>query len=111
MNERNLKSLASRTIEERREIARKGGRASGEVRRYKKLCREIAQYIGEMPERVTLPNGQEVDGTTNEAIVASIAARAKAGDMRAAELWLRLKGEDLGPIVSVGIEEVHIAFE
>lgn len=100
-----------RTTEERREIARKGGRASGEARRHKKLCREIAQYIGEMPERVTLPNGQEVDGTTDEAIVAAIAMRAKTGDMRAAELWLRLKGEDLGPIVSVGIEEVHIAFE
>lgn len=64
-----------------------------------------------MPDRVTLPNGKEVDGTTNEAIVAAIAIRAKSGDMRAAELWLRLKGEDLGPSVAVGIEEVHIAFE
>ncbi len=111
MNERNLKSLASRTIEERREIARKGGRASGEARRYKKLCREIAQSIGGMREIVTMPNGEMAKGTTDEAIVAAIAVRAKAGDMRAAELWLRLKGEDLGPIVSVGIEEVHIAFE
>lgn len=111
MNERNLKSLATRTTEERREIARKGGHASGKARRHKKLCREIAQCVGAMPDRVTLPNGKEVDGTTDEAIVASIAIRAKSGDMRAAELWLRLKGEDLGPSVAVGIEEVHIAFE
>lgn len=111
MNSKNLRSLASLTAEERREMARKAGRASGEARRYKKQCREIAQAIGRMPEIVTMPNGKMAKGTTDEAIVASIAIRAKSGDMRAAELWLRLKGENLGAMVNVGIEEVRIDFE
>lgn len=107
----NLRPLNTLPLEERREIARLGGKASVAARRHRKLCREIAQYVGEMPERVKFPNGQEIDGTTDEAVVAAIAARAKAGDMKAAELWLRLKGENLGPAVAVGIEEVHISFE
>ena len=111
MRNSNLRSLAELTVEERRELARKAGRASVEARRHKRLCREIAKYIGECRETVTLPNGQKVDSTTNEAIVAAIAVRAKAGDMRAAELWLRLTGENLGPTVAIGVEEVHIAFE
>lgn len=111
MNNQNLKSFACRSVAERREIARKAGRASGEARRYKKLCREIAQSIGGMREIVTMPNGEIAKGTTDEAIVAAIAIRAKSGDMRAAELWLRLKGENLGAMVNVGVEEVHIDFD
>lgn len=38
-NESNLVSLASRTTEEKREIGRKGGKKSGEVRRLKKNFR------------------------------------------------------------------------
>ena len=40
MNENNLVSLADRTTEEQREIARKGGIASGEARRRKKTLKE-----------------------------------------------------------------------
>ena len=40
MNEENLISLADRTTEEQREIARKGGIASGEARRRKKTLKE-----------------------------------------------------------------------
>ena len=40
MNEDNLVSLADRTTEEQREIARKGGIASGEARRRKKTLKE-----------------------------------------------------------------------
>ena len=40
MNEENLVSLADRTTEEVREIARKGGIASGEARRRKKTLKE-----------------------------------------------------------------------
>lgn len=111
MNERYLKPNSARTPQERRELAIKAGKASGEARRYKKLCREIAQNIGSMPEIVTMPNGEMVEGTTDASIVASIALRAKSGDMRAAELWMRLKGENLGAMVNVGIEEVRIDFE
>lgn len=40
MNEENLISLADRTKEEQREIARKGGIASGEARRRRKTLKE-----------------------------------------------------------------------
>jgi hypothetical protein len=48
MNEENLVSLKDRTTEEVREIARKGGIASGKARREKKLFKEaIEKQLGE----------------------------------------------------------------
>ena len=44
-NEKNLVSLADRTTKEKREIAIKGGKASGEARREKKSLREKAQLL------------------------------------------------------------------
>lgn len=50
-NEENLVSLANRTTKEKREIAIKGGKASGETRRYKKTLRElIEKKFAEHPE-------------------------------------------------------------
>lgn len=43
MNEENLVSLADRTTEEVREIARKGGIASGKARKEKKLLKELLE--------------------------------------------------------------------
>ena len=48
MNEDNLVSLADRTTEEQREIARQGGIASGKARREKKLFKEaIEKKLGQ----------------------------------------------------------------
>lgn len=48
MNEENLVSLADRTTEEQREIARKGGIASGKARKEKKLFKEaIEKQLGQ----------------------------------------------------------------
>lgn len=48
MNEENLVSFKDRTTEEVREIARKGGIASGKARREKKLFKEaIEKQLGE----------------------------------------------------------------
>ena len=48
MNEDNLVSLADRTTEEQREIAKKGGIASGKARREKKLFKEaIEKKLGQ----------------------------------------------------------------
>lgn len=47
-NEENLISLGDRTTDEQREIAKKGGIASGEARREKKLWKdEIMKRLGE----------------------------------------------------------------
>lgn len=49
MNESNLVSLADRTTEEQREIARKGGKASGEARKRKKSLREAMELLLSLP--------------------------------------------------------------
>jgi hypothetical protein len=55
MNEENLINIANRTPEEREEISRKGGIASGIARKEKKTAREIAKALLE-------DNFVEVDG-------------------------------------------------
>jgi hypothetical protein len=48
MNEENLKPFNTLTVEEQREIARKGGKASVEARREKKLFKEaIEKKLGQ----------------------------------------------------------------
>lgn len=47
----NLVSLADRTTEEKREIGKKGGIASGEARRNKKLMRETLEMCLEMKNK------------------------------------------------------------
>ena len=48
MSKEDLISLADRTLEERQEIARKGGIASGVAKREKKIMSEaLAKYFGE----------------------------------------------------------------
>jgi mannose-1-phosphate guanylyltransferase len=48
-NKENLVSLADRTTEEQREIARQGGIASGEARKKKKALREKAKLLMSLP--------------------------------------------------------------
>lgn len=70
MNEENLVSLADRTTEEVREIAKKGGIASGEARRRKKTLKE---------ELIAL---LETDNNNNKVSVA-ILKKALNGDIQA----------------------------
>lgn len=48
-NEDNLIPLSERTKDEQREIAKKGGRASGKARRKKRTAQEAAQLILNLP--------------------------------------------------------------
>lgn len=50
VNKENLVSLADRTLEEKREIARQGGIASGEAKREKKAMREMLEMCLEMKD-------------------------------------------------------------
>ena len=65
----NLVSLADRTTEERREIARAGGIASGEARRRKRTWRECAEIIGEWDIAMPLPGGVTKEMTYNMAAI------------------------------------------
>lgn len=78
MNDENLVSLADRTTEEQREIARRGGIRSGEVRRERKAIRQALEEALAMPCKV---DGMEL--TNVEAIAASMVNEAKGGNVRA----------------------------
>lgn len=88
----NLVSLADRTTEEQREIATKGGIASGEARRRKRDMRELMKLM--LEEK---PKGKEY--TYSERLTESmltIASNPKQGAaaVRAYETILRIIGQD-----------------
>ena len=70
MNEDNLVSLADRTTEEVREIARKGGIASGESRRKRKSLKEELIMLLEMDDN-------------NVKISTALLKKALSGDIQA----------------------------
>lgn len=74
MNEENLVSLADRTTEEQREIARKGGKASGEARRRKKTLKEALLIALELEK-----NGK----TVQEIGVEAVLNKFMSGDIQA----------------------------
>ena len=76
-NNKNLRPQTERTKSEQREIAKKGGIASGEARRRKKTIRETLEMM---------LSGQMPDGATRrDAIVTALLEKALSGDVRAFE--------------------------
>ena len=98
-NEENLKPQSERTKSEQREIATKGGIASGKSRRRKKAMKERLQEALECS--VVNPNVKKMmqsvgmeDGSTNyDAVTASIVAGAIQGAPGYARLLMELIGE------------------
>lgn len=87
----NLQNLRTPTSDEAREIGRKGGIASGEARRKKKACAEIAmRVIGSellgadraKVEKVTGPLGDD-EATLYAAALAQVVTKAVKGDLKA----------------------------
>ena len=74
-NESNLIPNSKRTPSERRENAKKAGRASGVSRRRRKTFKELLE--------IALIKHVEVDWTYGEAVVASMLEAALAGDVKA----------------------------
>ena len=94
----NLVSLGNRTTEEQREIAQKGGIASGEARREKKTMRELleAAFAIAMKDKdgqsIKSPDtGKEL--TRKEAAMIKLALKASTGDIKAIETAAKLLGE------------------
>ena len=82
----NLKSLADRTTEEKRAIALKGGKASGEARRKKKRFRELFNAV--------LDQKNEKTGERHDmAIVKAMINKASIGDVKAFEAIRDTTGE------------------
>ena len=100
-NEKNLVSLADRTTTEQREIAQKGGIASGAARRRKRSMREAADYYLSLPEtdrrrvNAMLRDTIDPEDVDNQmAVVVGITEQAKRGNPQAASVLLKMLGEE-----------------
>ena len=103
-NENNLIPFDKRTESEQREIAQKGGKKSGEVRRNKKLLRDCMIDLLNLP--VTDPKkwnelsklGIDIEEINNkELLTAALFNRALTGDVTAFKEIRSLIGEDTSP--------------
>ena len=102
-NEKNLIPFNERTESEQRQIAQKGGIASGAARRRKRSMKEAADYYLSLPEtdrrRVNALLRDEVDNEDIDnqmSVVMGITEAAKRGDARAAGVLLKMLGEETG---------------
>lgn len=103
-NEKNLIPFNKRTESEQREIAQQGGIASGRARRRKRSMKEAADYYLSLPEtdrrrvNALLRDAVDPEDIDNQmAVIKGITARAKKGDPQAANVLLKMLGEDNPP--------------
>lgn len=95
-NEKNLIPNSERTPSELREITKKGGIKSGEVRRQKKTLSELAKMIAENPaptaakKELTKMGISDEDANNNACIVAAVYDKAIKGNMQAVDKWEQL---------------------
>ena len=100
-NEKNLIPFNERTESEQREIAQKGGIASGAARRRKRSMRQAADYYLSLPEtdrrrvNAMLRDQIEPEDVDNQmAVVVGITEQAKRGNPQAANVLLKMLGEE-----------------
>lgn len=87
-NDENLVSLADRTTSERREIAIKGGKASGEARRNKKMLRDCIDYLLEREDKTVLnENGIPMSGAEQLAYNLFVKALGEPDTAKAAKAF------------------------
>ena len=100
MNENNLIPLNQRTKEEQREIAKKGGKASGKARQEKKTMKQIAKmllnmpYVGAEMPFLTSYNNEDLRITNLTAIIAKAIEKANKGDLEAMKFIRDTIGEN-----------------
>ena len=100
-NGKNLIPFNERTESEQREIAQKGGIASGAARRRKRSMRQAADYYLSLPEtdrrrvNAMLRDQIEPEDVDNQmAVIVGIAEQAKRGNPQAATVLLKMLGEE-----------------
>ena len=106
MNDGNLKPTTELTESEQRELARKGGIASGAARRRKRDMREWAEVLGQTLMTMKTPDGKEVaEGDMAAAVVLKQYQKAiSKSDTAAAAFIMRLRGEDVQKVEQVDDE-------
>ena len=115
-NEQNLIRNEDRTPEQRRENARKAGKASAAKKKRKKLLREIAETIGtaQAPDEVKakmrkLGLSDGVDITLDEAMMMAQYGKALSGNVQSANFIAEMKGEKIQRIEQVNIDDRSMA--
>ncbi len=100
MSREDLIPFNERTEDERKEIAQKGGKASGAARRRKKSLKEAADLYLSLPVRdgrklkAMLRDGIPEDDADNQmAVIVGLTKMAKLGDARAAKVLFELLNE------------------
>lgn len=88
-NPENMIPLNQRTIEERKEIASRAGKASGKARRNKAMLRDCLQIL--MEQKMVDKDGKKITGA--EALSVEVFQKALAGDMKAWELLRDTAGQ------------------
>ena len=108
-NEKNLIPYSERSENEARENGRKGGIASGESRRKRKLLKDSMNALLELPVSSTkeynalIKMGIDIEDIDNsQLIVLALFNRAKSGDVAAIKELRNLIGEDSAEDKSVG---------
>ena len=98
-NEQNLIPNEARTPEERRENARKAGKASGIARRKKRTMREIAEMVATMelkdPKMLSALHaaGFQDPITNDDAAFFGLIRKAQTGDPSAFKLLAEMRGQ------------------
>lgn len=100
-NEKNLIPFDERTESEQRKIAQQGGIASGKARRRRRSMKEAADYYLSLPEtdrrtvNAMLRDQIDPEDIDNQmAVIVGITAQAKRGDAAAANVLLKMLGEE-----------------
>ena len=111
-NEQNLIPQSKRTKKEQREIASKGGKASGEARRAKKTLKEYMNFLLSLPVadvrkfNKLSSMGVPPDGIDNKMLmVAVLMQAAQNGDVSAAKEVRNIIGEDVSTVGGDGMLE------
>lgn len=118
-NEENLlRPKRDQTAEERRESARRAGKASAEARRRKRDMRETFRDLLDMPlkegdldEVTALAGANRKNVTVGEAIALIMANKAIKGDVKAAEFVRDTSGQKPGTQVQVTTESKQASAE
>lgn len=99
-NKQNLNPFGTLTEDEQRKISSKGGKASGEARRKKKLLRECLEIL--LEKEMTDKKGETMTGA--EALSAKLFKEAMKGNVKAFEVLRDTAGQK--PVEKVVVSEI-----
>lgn len=91
----NLVPLNERTKTEQREIARKGGKASGQKRRAMREQKDIFRELMKETVSVRDMNGNRVDISVEDAIAQAMLKKAMQGDVKAYNVIMDMMGKSI----------------